>query len=243
MIAGRAILLNQEECSDGYETLAPVGSFPLGASWVGALDMGGNAEEWVADNFYYYPSEWVVNPFQRHGYLGVTRGGSWKEPAIAMYAVWRDSEDNSISFRGPSQATGIRCVSRSVNGIPSTHIVEPNATILSQSDHSPSPSTESVRESLTIYSGEALSSGFDMGVDTSEHRHDWVMNMGGATQMSYPDGEDWGVVYITVGKPSSYQHRQARDFSMYQTVSVNLRGQYGGEIVYLAIKEPFREDG
>ena len=27
----------------------PVGSYPKGASWVGALDMAGNAMEWVAD--------------------------------------------------------------------------------------------------------------------------------------------------------------------------------------------------
>jgi formylglycine-generating enzyme required for sulfatase activity len=34
---------------DGYATLAPVGSFPSGASPYGALDMAGNAWEWVAD--------------------------------------------------------------------------------------------------------------------------------------------------------------------------------------------------
>jgi formylglycine-generating enzyme required for sulfatase activity len=34
---------------DGYENIAPVGSFPLGASPYGALDMAGNVQEWVAD--------------------------------------------------------------------------------------------------------------------------------------------------------------------------------------------------
>jgi formylglycine-generating enzyme required for sulfatase activity len=32
---------------DIYERTAPVGSFPTGISWVGALDMAGNVSEWV----------------------------------------------------------------------------------------------------------------------------------------------------------------------------------------------------
>ena len=35
--------------SDGYDDTAPVGSYPAGASWVGALDMAGNVWEWVTD--------------------------------------------------------------------------------------------------------------------------------------------------------------------------------------------------
>jgi formylglycine-generating enzyme required for sulfatase activity len=34
---------------DGYECLAPVGSFPLGASPYGVMDMVGNAEEWCVN--------------------------------------------------------------------------------------------------------------------------------------------------------------------------------------------------
>jgi formylglycine-generating enzyme required for sulfatase activity len=37
--------------ADGCEYTAPVGSFLAGASWVGALDMAGNAYEW-ANNWY-----------------------------------------------------------------------------------------------------------------------------------------------------------------------------------------------
>jgi formylglycine-generating enzyme required for sulfatase activity len=37
--------------ADGYAFLAPVGSFPDGASPVGCLDMGGNAHEWVEDAY------------------------------------------------------------------------------------------------------------------------------------------------------------------------------------------------
>jgi len=40
---------------DGYGLTAPVGTYPNGASWVGALDMSGNAWEWVSSIFKDYP--------------------------------------------------------------------------------------------------------------------------------------------------------------------------------------------
>jgi formylglycine-generating enzyme required for sulfatase activity/tRNA A-37 threonylcarbamoyl transferase component Bud32 len=42
---------------DGYAGTAPVGNYPRGSSWCGALDMAGNVFEWVEDLFVYYASE------------------------------------------------------------------------------------------------------------------------------------------------------------------------------------------
>jgi formylglycine-generating enzyme required for sulfatase activity len=65
---------------DGYYGSAPVGSFPEGASWVGALDLGGNVAEWVGDWFGQYPSGPQVNPVgPQSGEYRVFRGGSWGE--------------------------------------------------------------------------------------------------------------------------------------------------------------------
>jgi formylglycine-generating enzyme required for sulfatase activity len=65
-------------CEDGYAGPAPVGSFPAGASWCGAMDMAGNVWEWVADWYGGYPSEVVVNPTgPQSGTRGILRGGSW----------------------------------------------------------------------------------------------------------------------------------------------------------------------
>jgi serine/threonine-protein kinase len=70
---------------DGYATTAPVGSFPRGASPVGALDMAGNVQEWVADGLdeeYYYHSQRKdpLCPPGGPGSFMCCRGPSWFSP-------------------------------------------------------------------------------------------------------------------------------------------------------------------
>ena len=78
---------------------APVGSFPDGASWVGALDMAGNAMEWVQDWLdvdYYARGEKVdpAGPAQpTAGARKVEKGGWWGGPPFAARAAYRHFED------------------------------------------------------------------------------------------------------------------------------------------------------
>ncbi|HZV00923.1 MAG TPA: bifunctional serine/threonine-protein kinase/formylglycine-generating enzyme family protein [Planctomycetota bacterium] len=77
----------QITCFDGYDTglagPAPVGSFPLGASPVGALDMTGNASEWVKDSpdpGFYESSRGALDPCCEGGERSlqrVVRGEEW----------------------------------------------------------------------------------------------------------------------------------------------------------------------
>ncbi len=93
---------------DGFEETAPVGSFPEGVAWVGALDLIGNVGEWVADWFGPYPAEPQVNPGgPAGGQLHVVRGGSWVGHSRPLFrAAFRGYVEVGS---GGSRATGFRC--------------------------------------------------------------------------------------------------------------------------------------
>ncbi|HSM24172.1 MAG TPA: SUMF1/EgtB/PvdO family nonheme iron enzyme [Anaerolineaceae bacterium] len=98
-----------------------VGSFPEGASPYGALDMAGNAWEWVAE--WYDAHNYSISPQSNpkgpdDGSFRVCRGGGWtdykgavrsvqrasdmcvlKDPANASYKYRRGFVDNDLSFR------------------------------------------------------------------------------------------------------------------------------------------------
>ena len=76
--------------NDGYGRVAPVGSFPDGVSWCGALDMAGNAWEWVADWYGDYPAGRQENPTgPDRGEYRVLRGGSWQYPSYKSRSAFR----------------------------------------------------------------------------------------------------------------------------------------------------------
>ena len=95
--------------NDGYAFTAPVGSYPAGDSWVGALDMAGNVWEWLADwyNRDYYDNSPDINPVgPESGDFKVLRGGSWADTAAVVRSAYRFSSGLPTSRVGP---IGFRC--------------------------------------------------------------------------------------------------------------------------------------
>jgi formylglycine-generating enzyme required for sulfatase activity len=105
---------DRSDSTDGYIGLAPVGSFPDGATPLGILDMAGNVAEWVADLFEYdahgrpvgYDDAAATDPKPKTigGGFHVARGGSFQDGAMKLRAAARDEE----SVQRPSWV-GFRC--------------------------------------------------------------------------------------------------------------------------------------
>jgi formylglycine-generating enzyme required for sulfatase activity len=72
----------------------PVGSYPAGASWVGALDMSGNAMEWVSDWLADHVAGPVTDPIgPATGTKKVEKGGWWGSNEFVARSAYRHYED------------------------------------------------------------------------------------------------------------------------------------------------------
>jgi len=98
---------NDTSYNDGYPETAPVGSFPSGASWVGALDMAGNVREWVADWYGFYTADPLVNPTgPATGETVIPHGGSWMDLPCLIRSANRGGDPPEYSRHN----VGFRCV-------------------------------------------------------------------------------------------------------------------------------------
>ncbi len=86
---------------------SPVGSYPEGKSWVGALDMAGNVWEWTADWYDKYLSESQTDPEgPTEGQSKVVRGGSWSHSVNHVRATNRNGNPPTNS----NYYLGFRCM-------------------------------------------------------------------------------------------------------------------------------------
>jgi len=106
---GHSVEYTEVGFNDGYREVAPVGSYPAGASPFGALDMAGNVLEWVADWYAvdYYSQSPLSNPAgPDNGTKHIIRGGSWWSLRDGLRPAARASKDLDYS----SDMVGFRCV-------------------------------------------------------------------------------------------------------------------------------------
>ncbi len=98
---------------DGYALTAPVGTYPNGASWVGALDMSGNAWEWVSSVFKDYPYD-ATDGREEPGADGnhVLRGGAFDLSYLDVRSAFRyvlpaDGSCRGYGFRVAADADAV----------------------------------------------------------------------------------------------------------------------------------------
>jgi formylglycine-generating enzyme required for sulfatase activity/predicted alpha/beta superfamily hydrolase len=90
----------------GSTSAVAVGRYPAGASWTGALDMAGNAMEWVSDWLAPYGSAAATDPVgPAAGTVKVEKGGWWGANLFVARSAYRhfedppDYADHHIGFR------------------------------------------------------------------------------------------------------------------------------------------------
>jgi exo-beta-1,3-glucanase (GH17 family) len=88
-----------------------------------------------------------------------------------------------------------------------------------------------------VYSSELLRSGLNMGVDSSGHLYNWVQNLKGQMKAGYPAGQQWGVIFITVGNPAARGSRKSMDLSKYRYLSVEMRSEMNDQTVLIGLKD------
>jgi len=93
------------------------------------------------------------------------------------------------------------------------------------------------QDGALIFGDGKLSSGLDMGINTSGGKTNWVTNSKGIINMSYPSNQSWGAAFITVGKSASSYPRPSRDFSNYKTLEIELKGATGNENILVGLKD------
>lgn len=94
--------------NDGFKFTSPVGHYPAGKSPFGALDMAGNAAEWVFDIFrsdFYFSSPFSNPTGPASGYVHVMRGGQWSFTAAGLRSAARVGQLSTLS----SDYSGFRC--------------------------------------------------------------------------------------------------------------------------------------
>lgn len=91
----------------------------------------------------------------------------------------------------------------------------------------------------TVLECAQLPEGFGLGHDDEKQRRGWLETIVDPVcnyfKFGYPGGMTWGAMFITAG-PVVDKDRQRFDYSGYEYVSVEMRGERGGELVDIGFK-------
>jgi hypothetical protein len=104
------------------------------------------------------------------------------------------------------------------------------------------PQTIKERSYRDVLVGSRLETPFNLGIDTDRHQRHWLTSQPGMLTMAYPARQQWGAMFITVGRPVPPGRRPSIDLSGYRSLSAQLRASTNGQRVRLGIKDRSQPD-
>lgn len=99
---------------------------------------------------------------------------------------------------------------------------------------------QDVKKDILI--GSTLTKGFDLGIDSSGHERKWLTREPDYMKMSFPAYQEWAALFITVGKAVDLPRKKSIDVSGYKTLSIEMKGDKGGEVVEIGVKSNIQPD-
>ncbi len=111
------------------------------------------------------------------------------------------------------------------------------------SDMLPKPASATLvqRSYRDVFVG-GLISRFDVGMETSGQRRQWLTANDKMMVLTYPANQQWGVMFISVGPPAPPGHRPSLDLSAYHSLVVDMRSAVDGQCVHIGIKDKNQPD-
>ena len=103
------------------------------------------------------------------------------------------------------------------------------------------PETLRERSYRDVYVG-GFEDGFGWGVDSSNQQRDWLTDENGVLSLTYPAGQLWGAMFITVGPPVLPGTRPSLDLSAFHSLVAEMRAGSDSQCVRLGIKDNTQPD-
>lgn len=105
-----------------------------------------------------------------------------------------------------------------------------------------SPGAIYIMDGITLCPDRSPVHKYELGVDTSHQRRDWLSQASDALKMAYPPGQTWGAVFLTVGDPIPPGSRPGQDLSHCTTLQVDLRTDTAGAGLSIGMKDKDQPD-
>lgn len=221
--------------ADKYErVLAVADSKPILVGETGWPAAGTSAQAHV-------PAQVEPGPGQQRAYLeGIAALAAKRDIVFCWFSAydeeWKWAEGTGSSEKGVAGTSSGRSFSGKVAGSSWGFLTSDGELKPHLADLFPGLRSNVSRRARVLFDERGLASMYDVGVDSSGARRDWLRPTSESLELAYPAGQAWGAVFVTVGEPTD-SPRPWKDFSSFRALSLEVRGDRGGESFEVGLKD------